>query len=113
LRRGSDDQQQSEHPEAAKHPEPEVAEPDAAVEARRADDDGRSAAPGERATSLIAEPPARRRRTQYREITVGLTPAQYEYLREEARTRTTSIAQLVREMLQQELPRFPEDVSRE
>jgi len=55
----------------------------------------------------------RRRRSQYREITVGLTPAQYEYLREEARTRTTSIAQLVREMLQQELPRFPEDVSRE
>jgi len=55
----------------------------------------------------------RHRRSQYREITVGLTQAQYEYLREEALNRTTSIAQLVRELLQEELPRFPEDVSRE
>lgn len=62
---------------------------------------------------MIAAAPGRHHRTQYREITVGLTPAQYEYLREEARTRTTSIAQLVREMLQEQLPRFPEDVSRE
>ena len=44
--------------------------------------------------------------TQYREITVGLTPAQYAYLRDEATARTTSIAQLVREMLHEQLPAY-------
>jgi len=45
-----------------------------------------------------------RRPTHYREITVGLTPAQYAYLEAEAVARTTSIAQLIREMLTEYLP---------
>lgn len=44
------------------------------------------------------------RGTHYREITVGLTPAQYAYLHAEAEARTTSIAQLIREMLKEQLP---------
>jgi hypothetical protein len=55
----------------------------------------------------------RRRPSRYRDITVGLTKAQYEYLREEAVARTTSIGQLIRELLQEQLPRFPQDVSKE
>jgi hypothetical protein len=45
-----------------------------------------------------------RRPTHYRDITVGLTPAQYAYLAAEAAARTTSIAQLIREMLTEHLP---------
>jgi hypothetical protein len=49
---------------------------------------------------------SRRRPSQYREITVGLTTAQYAYLHEEAVARTTSIGQLVRELIQEQLPRW-------
>jgi hypothetical protein len=45
-----------------------------------------------------------RRGTHYRDITVGLTAAQYAYLQAEAVARTTSIAQLVREILTEYLP---------
>jgi hypothetical protein len=45
-----------------------------------------------------------RRGPHYRDITIGLTPAQYAYLRAEAEARTTSIGQLVREILAEYLP---------
>jgi hypothetical protein len=41
---------------------------------------------------------------RYRDITVGLTQAQYAYLHAEAEARTTSVGQLIREMLTEYLP---------
>jgi hypothetical protein len=50
---------------------------------------------------------------RYRDITVSLTRAQYDYLKLEADARTTSISQLIREALQENLPPLPDDVTKE
>jgi hypothetical protein len=41
---------------------------------------------------------------RFRDITIGLTQSQYAYLHAEAEARTTSVGQLIREMLTDYLP---------